>query len=265
MNRQFPSGIGDAARKNVESFSQRAARFTEKTLGEALNPLRLALERIGFGPGQWAADFGVGTGNSAIPFLEAGGDVLGLDVTPAMVQKGMKRLTEQGFPENAHFILATCEQTPIANGSVDCAVCRNVFHHLAAPSEVVREMARVVRPGGHVIVMDHCYPDSDDERRRIEEIDHIREPVMVRILSLKDFRTIYVENGLEVITAEATCWRDSFDNWISGAETPKESIPAVREGVEGLRDEGGGWMDPQGHDEGLSLLRWDAIVVGRKE
>ena len=88
---------------------------------------------------------------------------------------------------------------------------------------------------------------------------------MVRILSLKDFRGIYAANGLEVTHAESMSKRDTFNNWISGAETPEANIPAVREGVERLRDEGGeSWMQPQGEGDDLTLLRWDAIVVGKK-
>lgn len=258
-------GADKAAQNNIESFTKRAERFTQKTGGSTLAPLQGALKRIGFSRGGWAADFGIGTGNSAVPFLEAGGRVIGVDITPAMAQTGKKRLADEGFDRGAHFTIALCERTPIPDGAMDCAVCRNVFHHLADPGDVVREMSRVVRPGGHVIAMDHCYPDSDADRARIEEIDHIREPVMVRILSLKDFRGIYAANGLEVTHAESMSKRDTFNNWISGAETPEANIPAVREGVERLRDEGGeSWMQPQGEGDDLTLLRWDAIVVGKK-
>lgn len=254
----------NAARMNIESFTRRADGFTRNSGTETLTPLHRAVARIGFGPGRWAADFGIGTGNSALPFLKAGGRVLGVDLTPAMARRGRERLAGEGFSHDAHFTLARCERTPLADGAVDCAICRNTFHHLADPETVVREMARVVRPGGHVIVMDHCYPDDDAERARIEEIDHIREPAMVRILSLKDFRAIFAACGLEVEEAEALSRRDSFDNWIAGAGTAEADIPRVRAGVRRLRDEGGGWLAPEGEDAALTLLRWDAIVVGRK-
>lgn len=259
------SGADEAAQKNIESFTQRAEKFTQKTGGLTLAPLRGALERIGFSSGGWAADFGVGTGNSAIPFLEAGGRVIGVDITPAMALKGKMRLADEGLARGAYFTIALCERTPIPDAAMDCAVCRNVFHHLADPGDVVREMSRVVRPGGHVIVMDHCYPDSDADRARIEEIDHIREPAMVRILSVKDLRAIYAARGLEVAHAESMSRRDTFNNWISGAETHETSIRATREGVERLRDEGDErWMQPEGEGDDLTLLRWDAIVVGKK-
>ncbi len=264
MPRDSSTGAEGAAQKNIESFTRRADSFTHHSAGETIDHLREAARRIGFGPGSWAADFGVGTGNSALPFLETGGRVLGLDITPAMVRTGKQRLADEGHAVNAHFILGLCERTPIRDSAMDCAVCRNVFHHFAAPDEVVREMARTVRPGGHVIVMDHCYPDDDDERHRTEEIDHIREPAMVRILSLKDFRAIYAENGLEVIAAEARERRVVFDQWVSGAGTDEKSVPLVRAGVERLRDEGGSWIAPEGEGERLTLLQLDAMVVGRK-
>jgi len=253
-----------AARLNVESFTRRADCFTERTKGDPIPALRRAVERIGFGPGRWAADFGVGTGNSALPFLQAGGRVLGIDITPAMARSGRKRLAEESLARNAHFVLALCERAPLAEGSADCAVCRNTFHHLARPEEVLREMARAVRPGGVVLLMDHLYPDDGRERARIEEIDHVREPAMVRILSMKDMRALFARCGLEVECAETMSRRDSFDNWLRGAETAAGSVPFVRAGVERLREEGGSWMAPEGEGAGLTVLRWDAIVVGRK-
>ncbi|MBI2177002.1 MAG: class I SAM-dependent methyltransferase [Candidatus Tectomicrobia bacterium] len=254
----------DAARRNLESFTRRAGCFTERTKGDNIPPLRHAAEAIGFGPGQWAADFGVGTGNSAVPFLQAGGSVIGIDITPAMARSGRKRLAEEGLARGAHFVLALCEGAPLAEGAVDCAVCRNVFHHLAAPREVLREMARVVRPGGHVILMDHLYPDGEAERARMEEIDHAREPAMVRILSLKDMRALFAECGLEVTGSETMSRRDTFENWLHGAGTAAESVPLVRAGVERLRGEGGSWMAPEGEGAVLTVLRWDALVVGRR-
>lgn len=258
------SRSNDAARRNLESFTRRADCFTERTKGDPIPPLRRAVEGAGFGPGQWAADFGVGTGNSAVPFLQAGGRVLGVDLTPAMIRSGRKRLAGEGLARGAHFVLALCERAPLAEGAVDCAVCRNTFHHLAAPDEVFREMARVVRPGGHVILMDHLYPDEEAERARMEEIDHVREPAMVRILSLKDMRALFAGEGLEVVTAESMSRRDTFDNWLHGAGTAAESVPFVRAGVERLRGEGGSWMAPEGEGAALTVLRWDALVVGRK-
>jgi SAM-dependent methyltransferase len=260
----MPSDPNDAARRNVESFTRRADCFTERTKGDPIPALRRAVGAIGFGPGRWAADFGVGTGNSALPFLAAGGRVLGIDVTPAMARSGQKRLAEEGLGQGAHFVLALCERAPLAAGAVDCAVCRNTFHHLAAPGEVLREMARVVRPGGHVLLMDHLYPDDEAERARIETIDHIREPAMVRILALKDMRALFAGCGLEVAGTEAMSRRDTFENWLHGAGTDEASVAAVRAGVERLRDEGGSWMAPEGEGAALTVLRWDALVVGRK-
>ena len=260
----MPPDPADAARVNLESFTRRAESFTERTRGDNIPPLGRAAASIGFGPGRWAADFGVGTGNSAVPFLQMGGRVLGVDLTPAMIRSGRRRLAGEGLARGAHFVLALCERAPLPDGAVDCAVCRNTFHHLAAPGEVFGEMARVVRPGGHVILMDHCYPDDAAGRARIEEIDRVREPAMVRILSLKDMRALFAERGLEVVRAESMSRRDSFENWMAGAGTEAASVPLVRAGVERLRDEGGSWMAPEGEGAALTVLRWDALVVGRK-
>lgn len=97
------------------------------------------------------ADIGCGTGNAAeclAPFVR---EVIAVDRSEPMIEAARKRLGDIG---NVTFIRGDLESLPLKDNSVDAVVCVLVLHHLGEPEHALREMARIVRPGGAVLVVD---------------------------------------------------------------------------------------------------------------
>lgn len=95
---------------------------------------------------------GCGTGRLTTLLAEQvgpGGRVLALDVSPGMVEAARKRL--EGVP-NAEVSLCALEALPMDPGSVDVALCHQVFPHIASPSAALRRMAEVMRPQGKLVI-----------------------------------------------------------------------------------------------------------------
>lgn len=109
------------------------------------------------------ADLGCGTGNGSeclAPFVER---VIAVDSSLPMLEAARKRLSGRG---NVEFRAGNLEALPLADGSVDAAVCVLVLHHLEEPGAAVREMSRVLRPerGGVALVVD-MVPHTREEYR----------------------------------------------------------------------------------------------------
>jgi ArsR family transcriptional regulator len=113
-------------------------------------------------PRTWTiADFGSGTGNTADilgPFVR---EVILIDQSATMLDAARHRLSAR---TNVRFLEAPVDRVPLADGSVDAATCLLVLHHLANPAGAVREMARVVKPSGVVLVLDMVAHDRADYR-----------------------------------------------------------------------------------------------------
>lgn len=79
--------------------------------------------------------------------------VVGVDLTPALLAAGAKRLAERGV-RNVLLQEANAARLPFAAASFDLVFCRAAVHHFAEPAAQVSEMARVCRPGGRVVLLD---------------------------------------------------------------------------------------------------------------
>jgi SAM-dependent methyltransferase len=99
--------------------------------------------------------------------------VIGLDLTPDLLRLGADRLREAGVG-NVLLQEGNAADLPFVDQSFDLVLCRSALHHFRSPSDMVREMARVCRPGGRVVVSDMVVPNAevkeafDDVHRRLD-------------------------------------------------------------------------------------------------
>ncbi|WP_330461373.1 class I SAM-dependent methyltransferase [Streptomyces sp. NBC_00820] len=144
-------------------------------------------------PGSRVLDVGSGTGRpTAQTLAEAGYDVLGVDVSPVMVEVASHQVPQ------ARFQLADIRELPLADGSFD-AVC--VYFSLlqmtrAEQSAVVARLARALRPGGLAVLA--TVPLD------VEAVDAVfmGQPVRVTSFAGADFTRLATEAGLTVLAEE---------------------------------------------------------------
>jgi SAM-dependent methyltransferase len=98
-------------------------------------------------PGR-ALDAACGTGRHAGYLADRGHDVVGVDASPEMLAHATAR------SRRAWFVQGDLERLPLATGAVDLAVCSLALGHLVDLTGPVMELARVVRPGGRVVLSD---------------------------------------------------------------------------------------------------------------
>ena len=111
------------------------------------------------------ADIGTGTGILAGELASIGMDVIAVDHSRRMLEVARDKLKEPTLG-NIEFRLGDVAELPIADGEVDAALAHMVLHYVSSPAEALREMARIVRPGGQVIVVD--FVENDREWMRDE-------------------------------------------------------------------------------------------------
>ena len=95
-----------------------------------------------------ALDAACGTGRHAEYLGSIGHEVIGVDVTPEMLEVARTKVPA------ARFELADVTALPLPDDSVDLAVCALVLTHFTALEAPLTEIARVVRTGGHVVISD---------------------------------------------------------------------------------------------------------------
>lgn len=140
--------------KDVITKWSESARYWEKyreTIREMFAPVTEALiEDAGIGSGQAVLDIAMGPGEPALTIADVvgtAGKVVGTDAVAEMVEAA-RRESERRDLRNARFEAAPAEQLPFAAESFDAVVSRFGVMFFPAPVEAVREMLRVLKPGG---------------------------------------------------------------------------------------------------------------------
>ena len=163
-----------------------------------------------------AIDLACGTGALAISFAPRVRWICGIDLTPAMLAVG-QRAVRDAEVSNVAFAIGNAQQIPFADGSVDVALTSYALHHVPDAAGVIGEMARVLKPGGRVGVIDIYVPE---ERRRAEmhdRIERVRDPSHTRTLARSEFETMFAAKGLRVVGTYLEEHAVTFDQWMETA------------------------------------------------
>ena len=116
----------------------------------------LPTQFAGIKAGDTVLDLGSGAGNDCfVARHETGetGKVIGVDFTPAMIEKARKNAANLGYT-NVEFIEGDIEELPVANDTVDVVVSNCVLNLVPDKEKAFAEMFRVIKPGGHFSVSD---------------------------------------------------------------------------------------------------------------
>jgi 2-polyprenyl-3-methyl-5-hydroxy-6-metoxy-1,4-benzoquinol methylase len=116
--------------------------------GLRLMHLRAYDEAVGHAAGRDVLDVGCNTGYGTIRFAPVAGRVVGVDVSPRAIDAARQRAPE-GRPE---FVQTSGFELPFPAGSFDLVTSFQVLEHVPDPVAFLRELARVLRPGGKVIL-----------------------------------------------------------------------------------------------------------------
>jgi len=100
-------------------------------------------------------EVGVGTGKN-LPHYDPDAEVTGIDVSSGMLERAIERA--RSLPVKADLVEADVQDLPFDDNSFDTAVGTCVFCSVADPVQGLRELGRVVRPDGRILLLEHVRP-----------------------------------------------------------------------------------------------------------
>jgi len=131
------------------------ARWYEKTTRKSMDEFRREAERLkAFLPdGGDVLEVAPGPGFLAIELArDPRMRIMGLDISKTFVELAQKNAAEAGV--TAQFRVGNASEMPFADGSFDLLLCRAAFKNFSEPEKALREMRRVLRPGGTGVIID---------------------------------------------------------------------------------------------------------------
>ncbi len=165
--RRLHAALAERRTKSQEFFSSAAGqwdRMRDELYGDRVHLAAFA----GFADSRWiAGDLGCGTGQATAalaPFVER---VVAVDASAAMLQAARRRLA--GL-ENVDLRRGELEALPIDDDRLDAAVLMLVLHHVPEPGKAIADVARVLKPGGRILVQDMLPHDRESYRQQMGHV-----------------------------------------------------------------------------------------------
>jgi demethylmenaquinone methyltransferase / 2-methoxy-6-polyprenyl-1,4-benzoquinol methylase len=136
--------------------------------GTDLSWRRRALELAALGENGRALDVGTGTGDFALALLKRSprsAAVTGVDISTGMLEVAERRAARAGVGARYERVVASVESLPFADGTFDVATAGFVVRNVGDIPKGLREMRRVLRPGGRALILDLHTPRNPTVRR----------------------------------------------------------------------------------------------------
>lgn len=179
-----------------------------------------------------ALDIATGAGHTALALAPHVREVVAYDLTEAMLAETAGSAAARGLA-NVLTRQGPAENLPFPDASFDIVTVRLASHHFADNAAAVREMARVARPGGRVVVVDNYGPEEEAIDGQLQHIEKLRDPSHVRSYRLSVWRKLLTDAGL-AIQREATDHYSEgrhgmdFDDWVRRSQTPPAQVAELR-------------------------------------
>jgi ubiquinone/menaquinone biosynthesis C-methylase UbiE len=171
-------------------------------------------------------DVATGGGHAAYALAPYAADVVALDLTREMLQVAQQEALKRRLT-TISFLEGDAQQLPCAASSFDVVVCRQAAHHFPNVRASVQEWARVLKPGGKLLVDDSISPADAETDALLHKIEILRDPSHVRSQSLSDWNALLSAAGFTVQSERE--WGIILDipSWTQRMRTPAASVETI--------------------------------------
>ena len=180
-------------------------------------------------------DVGTGLGVLAVMLAEQGAEsVIGVDVSPGMLEQAeyLRLSHPSDTTGRVSFRFARLQTLPFFDERFDAVFCRLVLNHFRAPQRTVREIVRVLKPGGIFVMAELLSVDDPVKRATQNAIEERRNPSHVAARSAEQYNRLITEASLEIVDTASVSVEREMEEWLQAYRTPPAEAATVIEMVE---------------------------------
>ncbi len=176
------------------------------SLGQTRRWRRIVVDAVGAVPGQRVLDLAAGTGTSSEPYADAGIHVVACDFSVGMLKVGKRRRPD------IDFVAGDATNLPFADNSFDATTISFGLRNVIDPKKALREMLRVTRPGGNLVVAEFSHPTNAVFRTVYTEYLMRALPPIARKAASNPDAYVYLAESIRAWPTQ-----DQLAAWLAGA------------------------------------------------
>lgn len=207
-------------------FGRNAAGYVASPAHAAGSDLRRLVELAAPLPTDDALDISTGGGHTALALAPHVGRVVASDLTPRMLAAARDFITARGVA-NVAYVIADAERLPFLDEAFDLVTVRLAPHHYADVAAAMREVSRVLKPGGRFVMIDNIAPEDPALDALVNDWDTRRDPSHVREWTVAEWRALLAGAGLRITDLETEHKPYDFTAWTERMGMPAAEAAAL--------------------------------------
>ncbi len=200
-----------------------AAAYAEAPLFAAGEDLELLVQAAALTGTERVLDLGTAAGHVALALAPGAALVAGLDPARAMLREARRLAGERGAA-NVAPVAGAADPLPFRDASLDLVACRYAAHHFPDLPGALWEIARVLRPGGRLLVVDTIAPEDPALDAFINEVETLRDPTHAHDYRLSEWAAALAGFGLRYELLARWDLPLDFAAWVARVGTPPDDI-----------------------------------------
>ncbi|MFY9983165.1 MAG: methyltransferase domain-containing protein [Chthoniobacterales bacterium] len=224
-----------------DQFNKQAVLYATSPVHRFGPSLAVLVELAAPDPSDVALDIATGTGNTALTLAPLVLRAIGVDVATAMLEQARSRAQQENI-RNAEFVSGSAEELPFSDAEFSLVVSRHAPHHFHDLEKFLREVRRVLKPGGRFVAADQISP-SAQIADWVDRWERTRDPSHFRQRTVSEWRRLTESAGFSWVRDQSVAYELPFDWWVKqagcAAETVEELLQQAEQADETVRREMG--------------------------
>lgn len=208
-------------------------------------------------------DVATGGGHTAFALAPYAAEVVALDLTRPMLEVAQKEAIARGLP-NIRYLEGDAQALPCEDASFDVVTCRQAPHHFPQVGEAAREWARVLKPGGKLLLIDSTSPEEAEAEALLHEIEVLRDPSHVRNHRISEWTALLDQAGFTVDSAREWGLYLDIPTWTQRMRTPPDAVATIERLMRAASPEARERLRIEERDGALGFTLPVALILARK-
>lgn len=195
-----------------EQFGKQSTRYGRGHILENVEDVAAAITPLNLPPGSAVLDVATGAGHTGLYLAGLGHRVIVADIAEPMLQRAREAAEARGLHIETRQHAA--EEFPYEDAAFDLVTCRVAAHHFSSPETFIRETARVLKPGGHFVLIDGSIEDDQPEAEEwLHKVEKYRDPSHNRLLTPRTWSGLCEKYGMKVDKVVLNPFKQPDLNW----------------------------------------------------